>query len=256
MRRTARPVPFAASAVWTRRSAVIGAALALGAVALSQKGFGVAWALTVLAIGLGFACLAIILTMAAAVVIWRTGRKGGGYAALGFGLALVTLAYPAVLAVKVGRDTPATDLSTDKANPPQFGSKTPAAVAATSSPVLDVAWLLGRSPQSSEVEPITLEREPLAAYRTALKVVTQLHWRVVSATAPTARSPIGTIDASTSSAVMRLPEWIAIRISPEGGQTRIDLRSVATTALPLAGDDPLRNIQAFANAIEDQDADN
>src|SRR5580700_11303494 len=98
MRRLIFEEPYSRAAIWSRRLAVFALAVAGMAAGLSRAGaVEPSGALAVLGASLVLACLAALLSAAAAVVIWRTGRRGAGIASVGFVLALALLAYPAFL---------------------------------------------------------------------------------------------------------------------------------------------------------------
>ncbi len=121
MRRLILEEPLSRASVWSRRTAIFALATAGVAIALSRLG-GVepAAALTVFGAALVLAFLAVLLACAAAVVIWRTGRRGADQAALGFALSLALLADPAYLMVTALRLPALNDVSTDLETPPSF----------------------------------------------------------------------------------------------------------------------------------------
>ena len=93
MRRLIIEEPISRAALWSRRTAVFALATAAVSIAIARFG-GVdpSGALAVFGAALVLAFLAALLAGAAAVVIWRTGRRGAGRAAAGFALALALIA--------------------------------------------------------------------------------------------------------------------------------------------------------------------
>jgi hypothetical protein len=77
-------------------------------------------ALAMFGAALALAGLAILLSLGAAVVIWRQGLSGIGRAVTGFFLGLALLAYPAYLGLRAYKRPPIQDISTDTARPPRF----------------------------------------------------------------------------------------------------------------------------------------
>jgi Protein of unknown function (DUF1499) len=252
MRRRAPELPYARSAVWTRRFAGVGAALALAAVLMPRRdGWTASEAVPLLGIALALAALAFPTALVAFTVIWRTGWRGLGRVTTGLVLATATLAYPGYLLAGVVLAVPEWDASTDPNDPPAFAAHTDGGTATV--PIL--AWLL-RPNAPADLQPFETDEDPVRTYREALKVVKTLRWRVVAGTAPDAGSS-GRIEAVASSAVMRLPEQIAIRVAVQDGQTRVDIRSAFRLfGLPLVGHDNARNVEAFVDAMDDQAAEN
>ena len=98
MRRLIVEEPHSRAAVWSLRTAVFALAAAGVAVGLARfAGIDAGAALTVFAAALTLAFLALLLAGSAGVVVWRTGRRGAGQAALGCCLSLALLAYPVYL---------------------------------------------------------------------------------------------------------------------------------------------------------------
>lgn len=256
MRRRAPALPFAPSATWTRRLAAVGAGLALAAVLVPRRG---GWTAADAVMLLGAALILAILTfptaLIACVVIWRTGWKGVGRVIAGLVLANATLAYPGYLLAGAMVDVPPLDVSTDPSSPPSFASRADAAGGGGTTGPLLARLLQPGAP--ADVQPFQTDEDPIRTYRAALKVVKALRWQVVAATAPGGHSGEGHIEAVASSAVMRLPEQIAIRVASRDGQTRVDIRSAfRLVGLPLVGRDNARNVEAFADAMDDQAAEN
>lgn len=250
--------PFARSAVWTRRLAIAGGLLALAAVLLPRHGaLDAARALLLLAVGLGAALLALPCGLWAAVVIWRTGWRGTGRFFTGLCIAAVTLAYPGYLACMAFRQPPSADASTDPADPPRFSTSTKALAARNGATPGDAAWFdFGRAAQI-DAQSVLMGSPAPQAFAAALQSVKILRWHVIEAAAPVGRAGAGHIDAVAQSAVMRLPEDIAIRFVPADGQIRVDIRSASRLGgLPLVGDDNARNVQAFTEELENLAGDN
>ena len=114
MRRLILEEPYSRAAIWSRRLAVFALAVAGMAAALSRAGaVAPAGALAVFGAALVLACLAGLLAVTAGVVIWRTGRRGAGVAAVGLLLAACLLAYPAWLSWRAIALPKLDDVSTD-----------------------------------------------------------------------------------------------------------------------------------------------
>ena len=226
------------------------------AAALSRSGAAEpAGALAVLGASLVLACLAALLSATAAVVIWRTGRRGAGVAFVGLVLALALLAYPAWLSFRAISLPAIDDVSTDLETPPSF---------LRSAKALEARG--GRTPQEAsvdtreaqkraypKVQPILVDREPSDAYQLALQAAKARGWRIVDAIAPSVREGVGHIDAIDRSLFLGFPDDIAVRIKPLANQTRIDVRSTSRVWRHDFGANA-RRIEKFASEIQDLDS--
>ena len=230
MRRLILEEPYSRAAIWSRRLAVFALAVAGMAAGLSRAGaVEPAGALAVLGASLVLACLAGLLSAAAAVVIWRTGRRGAGIAFVGLLLALGLLAYPAWLSLRAISLPAIDDVSTDLETPPSFlrsvkalearGGRTPAEPSEQMRETQKRAY--------AKVQPILVDMEVNDAYQLALQAAKARGWRIVDAIAPSVREGVGHIDAIDRSLFLGFPDDIAIRIKPLANQTRIDIRSAS-----------------------------
>jgi uncharacterized protein (DUF1499 family) len=232
MRRLILEEPISRAAVWSGRAAVFALATAGVAVAVSRFGGGgaAAAALTILGAALALAFLAVLLAGAAAAVIWRTGRRGAEHAALGLGLSLALLAYPAYLTVTALPLPAIADVTTDLASPPSFmiSAKARAARAGLTPPRRTAEIDALQTAAYPEVKPLLVDLEPAQAYQLALRVVDDLGWRLVDANPPNLRvDGVAQIEAIDRSLLFGFVNDIAIRIRPLASQTRIDIRSVS-----------------------------
>lgn len=253
LRRRLPPEPYAAAADRSRSCAAFGAVLATIAVAMGRGGaVDPRGALAVLGFGLLFALLAAALALWAAVVIWRTGRRGTGRALAGLALAALVLAYPASLAALALRLPAVDDVSTDPAAPPPF-STAPAATAARGGalhgePAAEVREAARRAYPA--LQPVLLDVPEDEAYRLALRAVAARGWTVLEAVPPKGKFGTGHIDAVAPTRVMALPDDVTIRIRAAEGQTRIDIRSASRFGWTDAGTDAAR-IQSLSDDLLD-----
>lgn len=240
----------AASAAWARRLAVAAALLAGAAlIAAHHPKVPADAALAALALALAGAALAILCGLQAMRTIWRTGQPGLGRAVFGLVLAAATLAYPGYLAAKVSREPLVTAAGTaGAASPPLSRSVKSAAVrglAVTEAPV----------PASlAAADPITLDMSSGDAFDTVEDAVRSLRWRMIEAVPPGGRLGLGHLDAIAFSPVMHLPQDIAIRVTPLGGQTRIDVLSVTRIGMTDLGEGAA-SIRKLSDAVAAQTDD-
>ena len=100
-RRPFHDEPMSKVAVWSSRLALFAFAVAALSIIIVRSGLlEIVPALATFAAALIFAGLAVLLSFAAFVVIWRQGVSGLGRALLGLFLGLALLAYPAYLGTR------------------------------------------------------------------------------------------------------------------------------------------------------------
>lgn len=236
----------ASSAAWARRLGVAAAVLGLAAVVgAHHPRVPPETALALLAAALAAAGLAVLCSLQAMRTIWRTGQPGLGRAVFGLLLAAGTLAYPGYLAAKFARAPLSVAASTAPAAPPRL-SRSPKAAA--------IRGLLAATepvPPIVGAEPITLDMSAGDAFDTVEDAVRALRWRLIEAVPPGGRLGLGHLDAVTFSPVMHLPEDVAIRITPAGGQARVEVTAVARLGLTDLGQGAAA-IRQLADAIAAQ----
>ena len=254
MRRQIVEEPECLSAVWSLRLGVF--ALAVGAIAIGVTRFQlveVPAGLAVFGSAILIACIALLLAATAAVVIWRTGRRGGVKALGGALLAAAWLAWPGWLATQAMRLPVLNDVTTDVADPPQFsmsrkatearGDKMPPAPSALMRQQQRIAY--------PGVQAILLEVEADEAYQLVLKAVQARGWKIIDQSGPGGRSGLGHVDAVDRTLIMGFPDDITIRIKPLAGQTKIDVRSASRYGRNDFGVNA-RRVEQFAQEMQNQ----
>lgn len=253
MRRLIVEEPLSRAAVWSRRVAIFALATAIMAVGVARLGANPGGALAVFGAALTLAFVALLLSAAAAVVIWRTGRRGAGQTATAFMLSLALIAFPAYLAGKAMTLPTINDISTDFEAPPNFMISTKAreARAGRVPPPASPETQAAQKAAYPDIQPVTVELEPEQAYELTLKIAKTLGWRIVDATPPNVRGlGVAHIDATDRTLIFGFVSDIAIRIKPLGGLTRIDIRSVSRLGKHDFGDNA-RRIAKFIAAIQE-----
>jgi hypothetical protein len=139
----------------------------------------------------------------------------------------VLLAYPAYLALQYRKLPKIYDITTDPIDPPRFealsrlrsGEGTNSAV---------YAGLYSAEQQRiayPDIETVELEVPPQRAYEVTLALVTKRKWLVIDERPPQLPRRIGRIEAVARTPIMGFREDISIRITPDGEESRVDIRS-------------------------------
>jgi uncharacterized protein (DUF1499 family) len=254
MRRYLIEEPYSKAAVWSQRLAVFALATAAVSVGLARfSGADARSVLTVFGAALTLAFVAILLSASAAVVIWRTGRRGAGRAGAGFALALLLLAYPGYLTARAIALPPLADVTTDFDEPPPFmiSSRAREARAGFTPPVYDRGQAAEQREAYPQVAPLLVDLEAPQAYQMSLRIAKDIGWKVVDSTPPNLRGDgVAHIEALDKSLIFGFPVDIAIRVTPLANQTRIDLRAVVRVGKHDFGANA-RRIRRFLAAAQD-----
>jgi uncharacterized protein (DUF1499 family) len=181
-------------------------------------------AVNLMALAFIAAAIAGLGGIAALVQIWRNGWSGTAAAAgalfLGAGLLIIPTYYLPVIM----RGGGGFDASTNPAHPPVFQARGTVRRSAGVDPALPP---VGSAGTDLILEPVLTTRSPSDVFDLANDMMRQLDLNIVAEEAPGFGAADGTIEATDRTFVLGLVDDIAIRISVEGGQTRIDIRSAA-----------------------------
>lgn len=254
MRRLIIEEPYSVAALWSRRLGGFALAVALMAVILARTRFVDTIAvLAVFGASVILACLAVLLAGTAAVVIWRTGRRGIGAMVGGLFCASLLLGYPTFLAAQAIRLPVINDVSTDLVDPPDFSrsSKANSARQGLVHNEIPDAWRQAQRRAYPDLQPIVLDLDSDEAWQIVQKAVAARGWRVIEETRPGGRSGIGHVDAIDRTMVMGFEDDVTIRVRPLAGQTRIDIRSASRVGRHDFGTNAQR-IQRFAEELQSQ----
>ena len=169
----------------------------------------------------------MLVGLAAFAAIWQNGSRGMGRILLAFLINAVLLAYPAYLALQYRKLPKIYDITTDPIDPPRFealarlrsGEGTNSAV---------YAGLYSAEQQRiayPDIETVELEAPPQRAYEVTLALVAKRKWLVIDERPPQLPRRIGRIEAVARTPIMGFREDISIRITPDGEESRVDIRS-------------------------------
>ncbi len=254
MRRVIVEEPYSNAALWSRRLSFF--ALALGAISVALArgaNLDVSSIMSVMGAAIFFACAALLLAMTAAVVIWRTGRRGTGIMILGAFCAALLLAWPAWLTIEAVRLPVLNDVSTDLVDPPGFftSAKADQARGGVRHGAISPETRDAQRRAYPDVQPILLDLDADEAWQLVEKAVAARGWQIVQELPPGGRAGLGHIDAIDRSPIMGFADDVTIRVRPLAGQTRIDVRSASRWGRHDFGSNA-RRIQRFARELQTQ----
>jgi uncharacterized protein (DUF1499 family) len=219
--------PMSRLAAWSGRFALFGLAVAVLSIIVLRSGMlEIGPALATFGAALVFAVLAILLAFASFVVIWRQGLAGFGRSIVGLLLGLLLLAYPGYLGYRALTLPAIYDVTTDTANPPRFD------VLARLRPRGRSAYPGGKTAELQhaaypDITPLQLSLPPRAAFDVVLGLITKRKWLVVDSRPPAAGRRDGEIEAVARTLIMGFRDDIAVRVSPLGDGSRVDVRSAS-----------------------------
>src|SRR6476620_11998110 len=219
--------PVSSLASWARNLAVFSVVAVLVSIIIVRQGFlEIQPALATFFGALACAVLSILVGLAAFVAIWQNGSRGMSRILLALLIDAVVLAYPAYLALQYRKLPPIHDITTDPVDPPRFealarlrsGEGTNSAV---------YAGLYSAEQQRlayPEIETVELEVPPQRAYEVALQLIAKRKWLVIDERPPQPPRRIGRIEAVARTPIMGFREDVSIRVTPEGAESRVDIR--------------------------------
>ena len=220
--------PVSRLATWSRNLAIFAVVAVVVSILIVRFGFlEMKPALATFFGALGCAVLSILFGFAAFARIWQNGSRGMGRILLAFLISAALLAYPAYLGLQYRKLPKIYDITTDPIDPPRFdalarlrsGEGTNSAV---------YAGLYSAEQQRlayPDVETVELEVPPQRAYDVTLALVAKRKWLVIDERPPQPPRRIGRIEAVARTPIMGFREDVSIRVTPDGEESRVDIRS-------------------------------
>jgi uncharacterized protein (DUF1499 family) len=220
--------PVSSLATWARNLAVFSLVAVVVSILILRFGFlEIKPALATFFGALACAGLSILIGFAAFAAIWQNGTRGMSRILLAFVLDAAVLAYPAYLALQYRKLPPIHDITTDPIDPPRFD----ALAALRSSDGANTAVYAGlysaeqQRQAYPDIEPVQLEIPVDRAYAIALRLVNRRKWLVIDERSPQPPRGVGRIEAVARTPIMGFREDVSIRVSPDGEDSRVDIRS-------------------------------
>jgi hypothetical protein len=220
--------PESSLALWARNLAVFSAFAVVVSIIIVRFDFlEMRPALATFFGALGIACLSILVGLAAFAAIWHNGSRGMSRILIAMVIDAVILAYPAYLGLQYRKLPPIHDITTDAIDPPQFealarlrngdGVNTAVYAGLYSAEQQRLAY--------PDIETVELEVPPQRAFDVALQLVNRRKWLVIDQRGPQPPRRIGHIEAVARTPIMGFREDVSIRVTPDGEDSRVDIRS-------------------------------
>src|SRR6201995_4616579 len=220
--------PFSGLATWARNLAVFSVIAVVVSILIVRFGFlEMKPAIATFFGALGLAALSILIGLAGFAAIWQNGTRGMSRILLAFVISAAVLAYPAYLAYKYRKLPQIHDITTDPIDPPRFEALARLRSGDGANTAVYAGLYSAEQQRQAypDIEPVQLEIPVDRAYAIALRLVNKRKWLVIDERAPAPPRRTGTIEAVARTPTMGFREAVGIRVTPDGEDSRVDIRS-------------------------------
>jgi hypothetical protein len=222
--------PVSSLATWSRNLAIFSVVAVVVSILIVRFGFlEMKPALATFFGALACAALSILVGLAAFAAIWQNGSRGMSRILLALLINAIILAYPAYLALQYRKLPPIHDITTDPIDPPRFEALARLRTGEGTNPAV-YAGLYSAEQQRlayPTIETVELEVPVQRAYDVTLALVTKRKWLVIDERPPQLPRRIGRIEAVARTPIMGFREDVSIRVTPDGDDSRVDIRSAS-----------------------------
>jgi hypothetical protein len=222
--------PVSSLATWSRNLAIFSIVAVVVSILIVRFGFlEMKPALATFFGALACAGLSILVGLAAFAAIWQNGSRGMSRILLALLINAAILAYPAYLVLQYRKLPPIHDITTDPIDPPRFEALARLRTGEGTNPAV-YAGLYSAEQQRlayPAIETVELEVPVQRAYDVTLALVTKRKWLVIDERPPQPPRRIGRIEAVARTPIMGFREDVSIRITPDGDDSRVDIRSAS-----------------------------
>ncbi|MGH9350029.1 MAG: DUF1499 domain-containing protein [Vicinamibacterales bacterium] len=183
-----------------------------------------------------------VAAIVAGIALWRArGRSPLGVLALV--LALVVIAIPVRFRQMAASVPPIHDITTDTANPPTFEAVLPLRADAVNS--LEYSQEVARRQREAypDIKPLVVEIPAAQMFDRAVRAARDAGWDIVDVSADTWR-----IEAVDTTPFFGFKDDIVVRLTPIGGRTVVDVRSVSRIGRSDVGTNA-RRIREYLDAL-------
>jgi hypothetical protein len=226
---TIAQIPRTALASWSRRIALFSASVILIALVLHRFGrMDTLLAGGLFLTALAGAALALLLGISAAVVIWRRGAAGAWSTAAGIVVSLAIFAWPASVVPFYYRMPHLNDVTTDTQHPPEFAALARERATGANPVAYPGATYAARQAQTfPRLQAMVVDRPADEVFDAVGEAARRLHWRVVAEEPPERGRTSGHIEAEDRTLILGFVDDVVVRVEPDAGKTRIDVRSLS-----------------------------
>ena len=222
--------PVSGLATWSRNLAIFSVVAVVVSILIVRFGFlEVKPALATFFGALGLAGLSILLGLAAFAAIWQNGTRGMGRILLALLIDAAILAYPAYLIYQYRKLPRIYDVTTDAIDPPRFEALARLRTGEGTNPAAYAGLYSAEKQRAAypDIETVELETPVDRAYELTLRLVNRRKWLVIDERAPQPPRRTGRIEAVARTPIMGFREDVAIRVVPDGEDSRVDIRSAS-----------------------------
>jgi uncharacterized protein (DUF1499 family) len=220
--------PVSSLATWSRNLAVFSVVAVLVSILIVRFGFlEMKPALATFFGALGIAGLSILVGLAAFAAIWQNGSRGMSRILLALLIDALVLAYPAYLGLQYRRLPPIHDITTNPIDPPRFEALARLRTGEGANSAVYAGLYSAEQQRQAypDIETVELEIPVQRAYELTLQLVNKRKWTVIDERAPQLPRRIGRIEAVARTPIMGFREDVSIRVTPDGEDSRVDIRS-------------------------------
>jgi uncharacterized protein (DUF1499 family) len=229
MRAPATPGP-SFFARWTSRIALFSVGVLLTAMLLHRLlALPTPVAFNLAAVAFAGAALSLVLAVLATIEIWRSGRPGTSRIVFGTVVALALLLWPTVFLPSYERLPAINDVTTDPASPPTFVEAPKLrGPEANSTKYPRAEFAQAQLAAYPDIKPIRIDRSADDAFEIASDAVRRLKYDVVRQEGPDLNEGRpGMIEIVDRTLILGFYDDAVIRVSGDGKQSRIDVRSAS-----------------------------
>src|ERR1700743_1094452 len=178
---------------------------------------------------LGLAGISTLIGLLGFAAIWQNGTRGMARILLAFAIDAIILAYPAYLALQYRKLPPIHDITTDPIDPPRFEAlaRLRASDGANTAVYAGLYSAEQQRQAYPDIEPTQGEIPAERAYALTLALVNKRKWLVIDERPPQPPRRIGRIEAVARTPIMGFREDVSIRVTPDGADSRVDIRSAS-----------------------------
>ena len=182
-----------------------------------------------------YAGIAAMVIAVLALAIPSSRKRGALLPLVAFVIGALTFGVPFQFQQTARSVPPINDITTDPANPPKYMT--------TARPYPGEAFARQQALAYPDIKPVMLALPPREAFERALKAAESMGWEVVGRDAAA-----GTLEAVDSTKWFGFKDDIAVRVSPAGSGSRIDVRSKSRVGRSDIGTNA-RRIRAYVERL-------